>query len=255
MSGSVNWNWPPKTILVAVDFGDASARALAIAGVLRKALGSRLRVIHAERFEPPPYFTLEQLTRLEADRRAAQGAARDHLAAFARVAGAGEVEFLVEDAAPVDAILDAAATADLIVLGTHGRRGPGRWWLGSVAERVVREAAVPVLVTRASAAPVEDVFARVTFVGDAAGAPGGRPLADHLAHIGAGAVGEGGTVAACATDIVHASTLVVVALEDRSWSMFNDTASKILTSCQAPVLFVPVAVSERITKLEGADVR
>lgn len=39
--------------------------------------------------------------------------------------------------------------ADLIVLGTHGRRGLNRWLLGSVTERVVRTAPVPVLTVRA----------------------------------------------------------------------------------------------------------
>jgi nucleotide-binding universal stress UspA family protein len=38
--------------------------------------------------------------------------------------------------------------ADLIVLGTHGRRGLNRWLLGSVTERVVRTAPVPVLTVR-----------------------------------------------------------------------------------------------------------
>jgi nucleotide-binding universal stress UspA family protein len=43
--------------------------------------------------------------------------------------------------------------ADLIVLGTHGRRGASRWLLGSDAEQVLRSAAVPVLLIRAEAAP------------------------------------------------------------------------------------------------------
>jgi nucleotide-binding universal stress UspA family protein len=38
--------------------------------------------------------------------------------------------------------------ADLLVMGTHGRRGPARWFLGSVAERVVRLAALPLLLVR-----------------------------------------------------------------------------------------------------------
>jgi nucleotide-binding universal stress UspA family protein len=38
---------------------------------------------------------------------------------------------------------------DLIVMGTHGRRGLNRWLLGSVTERVVRTADVPVLTVRA----------------------------------------------------------------------------------------------------------
>ena len=48
-----------------VDFGDASARALALAGLLAGEFGASLRAVHAERFEPPPYFTMEQIARLE----------------------------------------------------------------------------------------------------------------------------------------------------------------------------------------------
>ena len=51
-----------------------------------------------------------------------------------------------------DVILDAAQAwpADLIVIGTHGRRGPSRWFLGSDAEDVLRGATVPVLLVRGS---------------------------------------------------------------------------------------------------------
>jgi nucleotide-binding universal stress UspA family protein len=51
---------------------------------------------------------------------------------------------------PVEAVLDAARerAADLLVLGSHGRRGLQRLFLGSVAEHVVRSAPLPVLVVR-----------------------------------------------------------------------------------------------------------
>jgi hypothetical protein len=49
--------------------------------------------------------------------------------------------------------LAAALDADLIVVGTHGRRGIRRAVLGSVAERVVRTAGCPVFVARAKAHP------------------------------------------------------------------------------------------------------
>ncbi len=163
---AAHWQCPPKTVLVAVDFGDASARALAIGGVVASAFGARLRALHAERFEPPPYFTLEQIARLEAERRVAQAAAADHLAQFAAEAAAYKVESLVVDEPPVDAILGGAAMADLIIAGTHGRRGPGRWWLGSVAERVVRAATIPVLVTRAATTSARELFERIAFVQD-----------------------------------------------------------------------------------------
>ena len=49
-----------------------------------------------------------------------------------------------------DAIIDFAREkgADLIAMSTHGRTGPSRWFLGSVADRVVRGAGVPVLLVR-----------------------------------------------------------------------------------------------------------
>jgi nucleotide-binding universal stress UspA family protein len=53
---------------------------------------------------------------------------------------------------PIERITDYAAehTVDLVVMGTHGRRGPSHWMIGSVAERVVRSAPCPVLVVRSS---------------------------------------------------------------------------------------------------------
>lgn len=51
---------------------------------------------------------------------------------------------------PAEVLLEEAQRwgADLIVLGTHGRRGLGHLFFGSVAEKVVREAQVPVLTVR-----------------------------------------------------------------------------------------------------------
>jgi nucleotide-binding universal stress UspA family protein len=49
-----------------------------------------------------------------------------------------------------DAIIDFAKEkhAELIAMSTHGRTGPARWFLGSVADRVVRGAGMPVLMVR-----------------------------------------------------------------------------------------------------------
>ena len=52
------------------------------------------------------------------------------------------------DAAERVTSVQSALAADLIVMGTHGRRGVPRFFLGSVAERVVREAGCPVLTIR-----------------------------------------------------------------------------------------------------------
>ena len=238
----VPWQCPPKTVLVGVDFGEASARALAIAGVVASAFDARLRALHAERFEPPPYFTLDQIARLEAERRVSQAAATDHLARFAAGASGYRVEPIVADEPPVDAILRGAATADLIALGTHGRRGPGRWWLGSVAERVVRAAAIPVFVTRAAATPPRDVFERIAIVQDGSDATGAAlTCARLLASIAGGSLIEGGPVTQCEAAVRQRASLVVVAARSgrSSWGI-TDSVADVLGACQRPVLFIPV---------------
>jgi nucleotide-binding universal stress UspA family protein len=92
-----------------------------------------------------------------------------HLAeARSRVAAAGiAVEsVLVECFArrTSDLILEAAKQwqADLIVLGTHGRRGISRLFMGSDAEQVLRGASVPVLLVRSSAVPDDKPARRET---------------------------------------------------------------------------------------------
>jgi nucleotide-binding universal stress UspA family protein len=54
----------------------------------------------------------------------------------------------VDDRAPVQAILEAEREHDLVVMGTHGRRGFNRWMFGSVTEGALRRASKPFLVVR-----------------------------------------------------------------------------------------------------------
>ncbi len=233
--------FPPKTVLVAVDFGEASARAVTLAGAIASAFGATLRAVHAERFEPPPYFTLEQIARLEAERRVAESAAVNHLIQFAAAATAHPVGANVLDEPPVDAILHAAADADLIVVGTHGRRGPGRWWLGSVAERVVRAATVPVLVTRTGTAAPTAMFERIVLVGEGhEPASGVRTVAEQLAGAFKGHVIQGGPITGCRPDVMAQATLVVMEMSGHhgAWAL-TDGVAKVLGGCQHPILFVP----------------
>ena len=94
--------------------------------------------IDPETFDAPPYFTTEQMPKLEADRLAARRRAQLYLTRFAGLAGV-PFQAAVADGPTSPAILNEAPLHDLVVMGTHGRRGASRWWLGSVAERVVRE--------------------------------------------------------------------------------------------------------------------
>jgi nucleotide-binding universal stress UspA family protein len=64
-----------------------------------------------------------------------------------RLAAQGfKVEQVVRVGRASDEILEAAGGADLVLIATHGRTGVARWWLGSVADAVIREAGCPVLV-------------------------------------------------------------------------------------------------------------
>jgi nucleotide-binding universal stress UspA family protein len=228
-------------VLAAVDFGDASARAVAIAGLIASAFGARFRALHSERFEPPPYFTVEQIARLEAERRGAEAAASRHLATFVATATAYPVEPVVLDEPPVDAILHAATHVDLVVMGSHRRRRPARWWLGSVAERVVRASTVPVLVTRESDVAVLETFARVVLVGDAVGFDGAaRACAESIVTTFGGRLTDAGPLTACAPEVIEQATLVVVATAHArpSWGI-PDAVALALGACERPVLFVP----------------
>jgi nucleotide-binding universal stress UspA family protein len=56
---------------------------------------------------------------------------------------------------PAEVIVAVTKPGDLLVMSTHGRGGLARWFLGSVAESVVRRASVPVMMVRATAAAGE----------------------------------------------------------------------------------------------------
>lgn len=230
------WKCPPATILVPVDFGEASARAAALAGAMARGLTATVRLLHAETLEAPAYFTHDQMASLERQRKAARAQAETYLADFGRTHGASPASVVVQEGPPAATILTAATAADLVVMGTHGRQGPRRWWLGSVAERVVHLSPSPVLVVRDTLAGGPDaVFARPLVV-----APGGarpdqaRRVAEGLAASFGGRVAD--EVGSCESDLALArdATLIVVARGDRS-----DTTERWLRSCTLPMLFVP----------------
>lgn len=137
-------------ILVARDFSSVSDRALRHGLELAARTGASLHVLHAE--------VLHDLEKQSDDRPSPGegiGALRQELKASGRISGAAldrvsVVEVVRRDVAPAPALLNYAAEEDidLIALGTHGRRGPSRILLGSVAEEVVRQAQQPVLTVR-----------------------------------------------------------------------------------------------------------
>lgn len=134
--------------VVACDGSEPSLRALRRALPLARASGAALDLVHV--IEEPPVSPFVQWAGLDGDYvrelLGAQAArAREATLAVTREAGL-DAEFRVLRGRPIDELLNAAEDADLLVLGTHGYRGMDRMLLGSVAETLLRRAAVPLLV-------------------------------------------------------------------------------------------------------------
>lgn len=149
-------------ILMPIDGSPTSDKALDEAIRLAQLTGARLRLLHVvdelsyvNGFEPAMNYLNEIVPLMQE--------AGEKLLAHARkkaedkgvetdsvliVGGPGRLwEHVVEQAASVK--------ADLVVVGSHGRRGLGRALMGSDAEQIVRHAPGPVLVVRGSDAAVE----------------------------------------------------------------------------------------------------
>lgn len=148
-------------ILVPIDHSPQGQRGLEEAIKLAAALSSKIRLVHVVDLRllihgVGAYVPAEQLIedwKAAGERLVAEAAAR------VREAGvAVESVVLCDPALRIcDAILGEAvgAKAELIVMGTHGRRGFSRLVMGSDAELVLRESPVPVLLVR-SQAPKSD---------------------------------------------------------------------------------------------------
>jgi nucleotide-binding universal stress UspA family protein len=145
-----------KRILVAVDASPTGERALQTAIGLAAASQARLRIVHAVdtanvnlgTAELPGQPDLaERLVRNGQDiLRGAEAAATAAGVAFE----SGLLRIDTLDQRIAEAVAHEAETwpADLIVVGTHGRRGLSRLFLGSVAEGITRVATRPVLLVR-----------------------------------------------------------------------------------------------------------
>jgi nucleotide-binding universal stress UspA family protein len=230
---------PPVRIVVAVDFGDASAAAITLAGRLAPRLGATLTAVHAESVEVPPYFTREGFARLERELKMARSVAETELRRFVTSHTDAAIEVRVVDGPAVEAVLDAGADADLIVMGTHGRRGPRRWWLGSIAERVVREAPVPVLVVHAPADPRGDGARAIVVLGGGAGAES-RQWSAVLAETLGVPVRDGPPPEQCDATAMTDSAIVVVPVEHApDTRSVHPRIAALARTCPVPVLFVP----------------
>ena len=140
----------PKTILVPVDFGAASVAALDYAVELAAKLDARVHLLHVVGImtlsaeyglavTQPILDSLVESSQKELDRVATERTSKAMLAPTLLEVG---------DARTIIVQVAERIHADLVVMGTHGRRGVKRVVLGSVAEHIARTAPCPVMLIR-----------------------------------------------------------------------------------------------------------
>ena len=143
-------------ILVAIDGSDLATRALDQALKLAKTLGSKVTVVTVTEpaalvggaaFAGAGYDPIPEL--IEAQKQVAESALKT-ASESAKAQGLEVKTVLVDNSFPAEGIIATAQQvgADLIVMGSHGRRGLGRLLLGSQTSNVLAQSKIPVLVTR-----------------------------------------------------------------------------------------------------------
>jgi nucleotide-binding universal stress UspA family protein len=145
-----------RQLLVPTDGSEISGRAVAQAVDLAAALGARVRFLHVQNSYPISLVgvgemveasTIEAL--VEAASKRAEAILQDAMATAAK-AGVEAEQVVLMNPLPHRAILEEASAAgcDLIVMGSHGRRGLEGLLIGSETQRVLLASTCPVLVVR-----------------------------------------------------------------------------------------------------------
>ena len=141
-------NEAPKTILCATDFSETAERAGTLARQLARTFEAQFHLLHVIVILEDPHLEERHRQRLDELVAAGDEARRRELENDSDGQPGLEVTpHMVRGLAPAEVIVETASSlsSDLIVMGTHGRRGLSHLLLGSVAERVVRTSRVPVL--------------------------------------------------------------------------------------------------------------
>jgi nucleotide-binding universal stress UspA family protein len=138
-----------KTILVPLDGSELSETALVHAVALAKPLQAQLVLMHVVVFITRDFDVIPMEAAASAEVMAEAKRYLERAAGNLRRSGVTVTTF-VASGRVADTIVAYAVDhgVDLIVMSTHGRTGAARWIIGSVADRVVHSAPVPVLVVR-----------------------------------------------------------------------------------------------------------
>lgn len=159
---------PLERIVVPLDGSAVAEEALPAAAHLARELDVPVRLVHVmevdqEHIVAPPGAGLAWgmvVVGTEPDPGALDQEQRANQYLTARVERLTAAEItasaVVEAGGPAAVLLDLVTPGDLLVMTTHGHGGVQRWLLGSVAEKLVREAVAPVLLVRAGSTAATD---------------------------------------------------------------------------------------------------
>lgn len=229
-------NSNPKRILVATDFSTTADRAEKIAHQLASLLGAELHLVHVRVILEDPLMAEERQMEIErmmssTDEETRQALARDR----AEERGITIQTHLIRSVSAAEAITETASDlgCDLIVMGTHGRRGIKHLLLGSVAENVIRSVDLPVLTVR----PDTDL---------PSGGPGKILVAHDFSDRSASAVRVAGdwarafdaeiTLLHVVEPVVYPEFYAINALSDDVMTRLQDRASEALGAAAAEIL-------------------
>ena len=153
-----------KHILAATDLSPESFSAVQYAAHLAEGQAAKLTILHVPQTTTLLFTDFAPPVDLLSLDRTIEAAARETLESWVRrhIKGKGGVRVVIRAGVTHEIICKAAvdAGASLIVMATHGRKGIGHVILGSVTERVLREAPCPVLVVRPPSPPARKAKAK-----------------------------------------------------------------------------------------------
>ncbi len=138
-----------NTILCPVDFSDASRKAVQYAKEFAAGMGASVHLLNV--VEPRPMAVDITLNYVPLEEDLEKAAIEDLKLILQELTQAGlKAECSIEFGNPSDVILEKADELDvnLVIMGSHGKKGLSRFIMGSVAETVVRKANCPVLIVK-----------------------------------------------------------------------------------------------------------
>lgn len=156
----------PKNILVPTDFSPGSRRALSIANELGVAFNAEIHLLHVRFVVDDPMIDTEILDEVERILAVSEKETRQALGNGVENGRARIHAHIRRGPVPADVIIETVSEfcCDLVIMGTHGRRGLRRFLVGSVANEVVHCSPIPVLTTRAetfAAAPPQKLLVAI----------------------------------------------------------------------------------------------